>query len=89
MKPNPKDYKSITSYRLAQAEHAAAADFTRRLRLFLLAACLTVLAVLALIAWPGPALAVVCVGVPLAVLVKVFLDLRHEAREFNEEHDLP
>lgn len=88
MTPDPRQFRSITAYRLAQAQHAEALAFGRKFRRFLLAAGSTVLAVLALIRWPGPVLAVICVGVPLCAAVKAWFDLHYEAKEYNREHDL-
>lgn len=89
MTPNPHHYRSITAYRLAQAQHAEAQAFARKFRRMILGAACTVLAVLALFRWPGITLAVLAVGAPLAIAVKAWIDVRYEAREFNEEHDLP
>ena len=85
---DPKQFRSISAYRLAQAQQAEAREFGRKLRRMILAAVLTVLAVLAIFRWPGPALALVCVGLPLTIAVKAWLDVRYEAREYNAEHDL-
>ena len=57
-------------------------------RALLLSALLTVLAILALIRWPGPTLAVVCLGIPLGILVKAWMDMHWEAKRYQEEHDL-
>ena len=76
------------SRRLSQAEHALAADFTRKLRRLLLAAVLSVAGILALIHWPAYTAALVCIGGPCAILGKVLIDCRAEAEEYNEEHDL-
>ena len=87
MKPNPKDYKSITSYRLAQAEQAEAKAFARKLRRFLILAFLTILVMLGLINWPGATLAVILVVGCIAALW-AGRQLRWEAKEYDEEHDL-
>lgn len=86
--PDPSHYRSLTAFRLAQAERALAADFSRKLRRLILSAVATVGGILALINFPAYTLAVVCLGGPVLILLKAWLDCRWEAKRYKEEHDL-
>lgn len=88
MTPDPKQFHSITAYRLAQAQQAEAREFGRKLRRFLLAAALTVAVILATIQWGGIALYVSVIGGIIAGLGKVWFDLRWDTQRYREEHDL-
>lgn len=50
---------------------------------------LAILAILALVHFPAYALAGICIGGPVALLGKFWWDCRQEAKEYNQEHDLP
>jgi len=89
MTPNPRNYRSLSAYRLAQADHALARDFARKLRRLVLASLATVVFIVELINWPGITLACLLVGLSLAALVGgLWLwQAGSVSREYDEEHD--
>lgn len=90
VKPNPKQFKSITDYRLAQEEQARKQSFLHKLTGFIWGAILTSLAIIGAINYPSYALAILCLGGAIVVLVagEFLREARQETKEYQDEHNL-
>lgn len=87
---DPKQFKSVTAYRLAKAQQSGAREFWRKFRRFVGLAALAVALILAFINWPGETLACVVVGACIAALVGgLWLGQAVSAdREHDEEQNI-
>lgn len=93
MKPSPHQFRTLTAYRLAEAEQARKQalwqNFWRYVRFFLLTILVSVGLIVA-INFPAQVIAIVCLGgASLALCVGAFFwECRNEAKQYNDEFDL-